>query len=49
MGDGFDFNIWFVYEGERMIIGNLKAFTDRKALNLARKIYGSTVTVSRIK
>ena len=37
-----DYDIW--YKG--MIIGNCKAETDRKALNLARKIWGPEVTVT---
>lgn len=45
MGDGLDFSVW--YQG--MIIDYVKAMTERKALNLARKIYGSEVTVSPVK
>jgi hypothetical protein len=45
VGDGFDFCVW--YQG--MIIDHIKAMTERKALNMARKIYGDEVTVSAVK
>jgi hypothetical protein len=40
----FDYDIWF----KGMIIGNVKADTDRKALNLAKKMYGPEVTVEKV-
>lgn len=39
----FDYSIF--YHGS--VIANLKADTDRKALNLARKIYGPNVSVTK--
>ena len=41
--NGFDYDVW--YKG--MIIANVKAMTDKKALNLAKKIYGDLVTVTK--
>ncbi len=43
-----DYNIHHGGKYGNMIIGNLKADTDRKALNLARKMYGDLVTVSLV-
>jgi hypothetical protein len=37
-----------IHHSSGMIIGNLKADTDRKALNIAKKIYGTTVTISHV-
>ena len=48
--DGLDYHVFFMFEGEKVRIDSIKAFTDRKALNLAEKIYGkSVVTVARVK
>ena len=44
MGDGHDYAVW--YKG--MIVDYVKAMTDRKAANLAKKIYGPDVSVSRV-
>lgn len=40
----FDYDVW--YNG--MVIANIQAATDRKAINLARKIYGPLVTATRV-
>jgi len=44
MGDGFDYAVW--YEGQ--VIDYIKAMTDRKAANLAKKIYGADVTTTKV-
>lgn len=41
----YDYEIHF----QGIIIGQLKADTDRKALNAARKLFGPEVTVSRVR
>jgi hypothetical protein len=38
-----DYDVWHNCKGTETIIGNIKADTDRKANNLAKKIYGPTV------
>jgi len=40
----FDYEVW--YKG--VCIDYIKAATDRKALNLAKKIYGPEVTISKV-
>ncbi len=49
--DGHDFEIIFTSDKfGTLVIGQLKAFTDKKALNLARKMYkgGEAITVRRV-
>ena len=29
-GDGFDYNVWVMFEGQKVCIDHVKAFTDRK-------------------
>lgn len=41
-------NDYNIHHSSGMIIGNLQAATLAKALKLARKIYGPTVTVSEV-
>lgn len=43
-GDGHDYNVW--YNG--VIIDNIKAFSDNKALKLAKQIWGDRVTVTKV-
>lgn len=43
----YDYNVHSTDNGN-MIIDHIKADTDRKALNLARRIYGPRVTVSKV-
>lgn len=43
----YDYNVHSTNNGN-MIIDNIKADTDRKALNAARKKWGNAVTVSRV-
>jgi len=38
-----DYDVW--YKG--MIIANVQAMSDRKAANMAKKIYGPAVTVTK--
>lgn len=42
-----DYDVWYESKHGKMIIGNVKADTDKKATNLAKKIYGSKVWVER--
>jgi len=39
---------WDIHHASGMIIGNLKAATEKEALKLARKMYGPTVYVSKV-
>ena len=39
-----DYDIWF----KGMIIGNIKAMSDKEALRNAKKMYGTSVTVTRV-
>ena len=42
-----DYDVWHNYKGQKVIIANVKAFSDEEALKVAHMIYGKKVWVER--
>jgi len=42
-----DYDVWHTYKGQKVIIANVQAFSDKEALKLAQAIYGPKVWVER--